>query len=192
MKFFVDSADPSQIRACAERRSIHGVSIGTSSGVADRAGLIQEICGIFKGPVSVNVSGEDGDQILREARGLARIAPQIVIRLSLHADGLKVLRACAAEGIKTHGTGCLSAVQGLQAGQAGAAYVSPLGDRPDDPAGLDLARKLVALHKTYGVGTEVLMGPLRSAGDVAEAALAGAQIATVPFPLLRQLLEQLR
>ena len=192
MKFFVDSADPSEIRACAERGSIHGVSIGAWPAVADRVGLIQEICEIFKGPVSVGVSGGDGDQMLREARGLARIAPQVVVRLSLRDDGLKVIRACAAEGIKIHGTGCLSPAQGLQAAQAGMAYVSPFGDRPDDPAGLDLVRKIVALYKTYGIGTQVLMSSLRSAGDVVEAALAGAQIGTAPFPLLRQLIEQLR
>jgi transaldolase len=191
MKFFVDSADPSEIRACAERGSIEGVSIGTSPGASDRAGLIREICGIFPGPVSVGVRGDDGDPV-REARGLARIAPQVVVRLALGDDGLKVVRACAAEGIKIHGTGCLSAAQGLQAGQAGAAYLSPLADRSDDPAGLDLVRKMVALYKTYGLGTEVLMGSLRSAGDVVEAALAGAQLATVPFPLLRQLIEQRR
>lgn len=192
MKFFVDSADPSEIRACAERGSIEGVSIGTLPGVPDRTDLIQEICGIFSGPVSVGLRGDDGDQALREARGLARIAPQVVVRVALGDDGLKIIRACAAEGIKIHGTGCLSAVQGLQAGQAGAAYVSPLGDRPDDPAGFDLVRKMVALFKTCGVATEVLMGSLRNAGDVVEAALAGAELATVPFPLLRQLIEQRR
>ena len=193
MKFFVDSADPSEIRACALQGIIHGVSVGASPGALDGPTLVREICQIFRGPVSAAVVGgdqNDEDAMLGLARALARIAPNVVVKLPFTDERLMLVRACASEGIKTNVTRCSSPVQALQAAQAGAAYVSPFGDRVDDIADLDLVRKIVAVYKTYGIATEVLLASVRSASDIVEAALAGAQIATVPFAILRQITEQ--
>lgn len=205
MKFFVDSADPSEIRACALQAIIEGVSVGGSPG---GAALVREICASFQGPVSVPVvdggrgglpEGSDGGGdfgselgLLRSARALGAIASNVVVKLPFSEDGLTVMRACAAEGIKTHVTRCLTPVQALRAAQAGALYVSPFGERPEETADFDLVRKMVAAYKTYGLATEILVVAVRSAGDVLDAALAGAQIATVPFPFLRQLIGQRR
>jgi transaldolase len=206
MKFFVDSADPSEILACAREAIIDGVSVGGSP-TAGRETLIDEICGIFPGPVNVEIGDrQDGmregpkggseaaseAELLSEARGLARISSNVVVELPFTEAVLKVVHACAAEGIKTNVTRCSSPVQALRAAQAGAAYVSPFGDRQEDSAGLDLVRKIVAAYKTYGIATEVLVVSVRSVGEVLDAVLAGAQIATVPYPVLRQIIEQRR
>jgi transaldolase len=209
MKFFVDSADPSEIRACALQAIIEGVSVGGSLG---GAGLVRELCASFQGPVSVSVAdggrgglpdgtleGSDGGRdlgselgLLRSARVLGAIASNVVVKLPFSEDGLAVVRACAAEGIKTHVTRCLTPVQALRAAQAGALYVSPFGERPEEAADFDLVRKIVAAYKTYGIAPEILLVAVRSASDVLDAALAGAQIATVPFPFLRQVIGQRR
>jgi len=210
MKFFVDSADPDEIRVCALQGIIHGVSVGASPDAVDRPALIKEICEIFKGPVNATLIGDGQcgpasgseasqasqasqaleDGMLAGARGLTQIGSNVVVRLPFTSEALKVVAACAAEGIKTNVTRCLSPAQALQAAQAGASYVSPFGDRPDDTADLDLVRKIVAVFKTYGIATEVLVVSVRSANDLLEAALAGAQIATLPFPLLRKIVGQ--
>jgi len=195
MKFFVESVDPSEIRTCDEQRVIDGVSIRASSGSGDREGLIRTICGIFKGPVNAEVADDPSwraDGMLGAARAMARIAPQVVVGLPLTDEGLKVVRACAAERIKTQVTGCVSPAQALQAAQAGAVYVSPAADRQGDGAGLDLVRKTIALYKTYGIAAQVLVTSVRSTNTLIDLALAGAQLAAVPFPLLRLIIEQRR
>jgi transaldolase len=200
MKLFLDSADPREIRASIEQGGIQGVSLGGSPGALDQRPLIKEICAIFKGPVNADGLGADLAGMLDKARALARIAPQVVVTLPFTPkrlreeldDGLEVVRSCAAEGIKTNVTGCLSPAQAIRAAGAGAAYVSLLGDRLEDIEGLDLVRKIVAVYKTYGIETEVLVASVRSTNDIVEAALAGAQIATVPFHLLRQIIEPRR
>jgi transaldolase len=172
---------------------------------------VREICAVFGGPVSVPlVGGGDGQSaegqpgksdgqadlgspfgLLEEARALAAIASNVVAELPFSEDGLGVVRACAAERIKTNVTRCLTPVQALRAAQAGAVYVSPFW-RPGEAADFDLVRKIVASYKTYEIATQVLVVAVRSAGDVLDAALAGAQIASVPFPFLRQIIGQRR
>jgi transaldolase len=201
MRFFVDSADPSEIQACALQAIIEGVSVGGSPA---GAALVSEICAIFQGPVSVSVAdggrgglpersdggGDLGSELglLRSARALGAIASNVVVKLPYSEEGLKVVRACATEGIKTNVTRCLTPVEALRAAQAGALYVSPFGERPEEAADFDLVRKIVAAYKTYGIATEILLVAVRSAGGVLDAALAGAQLATVPFPFLRQMI----
>lgn len=193
MRFFVDSVDPNEIRTCDQQGIIDGVSIGASLGGADRAVLIERICEIFKGPVNAEVADHpawvsDGGQ--DAVRALARIAPQVVVKLPFSDEGLKVVRACSAEGIKTHLTGCRSSTQALQAAQAGAAYVSPVADCQDDRGCLDLVRKTVAVYKTYGMATQVLVTSVHSIGFLIDVALAGAEVATVPYSLLQQIIER--
>jgi transaldolase len=196
MKFFVDSADLSEIRACARQGIIDGVSVGALPGAADQRALLQEICEIFKGPVCTRwiVDGQRGlpDRMRAEALTLGRIAPQIVVELPPTDDGLKVVRACAAQGIKTHAVRCPSPGQAVQAAQAGASYVSAFDEALDDVAGADLIRKIVAVYKTYGIKTEVSTASVRSVGQIVDVALAGAQITVVSFPILQQIVERRR
>jgi transaldolase len=206
MKFFVDSADLSEIQACVRQGIIDGVSVGALPGAADQRALLQEICEIFKGPVCTKriVDGQRGfgdgqagssglpDRMRAEALTLGRIAPQIVVELPSTDDGLKVVRACAAQGIKTNVVRCPSPGQAVQAAQAGASYVSAFDEALDDVAGVDLIRKIVAVYKTYGIKTEVSTASVRSVGQIVDVALAGAQITVVSFPILQQIVERRR
>jgi transaldolase len=192
MKFFVDSADPDEIRSCVARGIIDGVSIRAAPGTPDWPALVRAICQVAKGPVSAEVTGEDRDQLLEEARALGRVSPNIVVRLPLSDSGLQAVRACAEEGISTHVTGCGSPLSAIRAAQAGASYLSALGGRHGEmaPEGSDLIRKIVATYKTYQIATTILVTSVDSANQVFEAALAGAQIVTVPYAILQRLGER--
>jgi transaldolase len=186
MKFFVDGADPKEIRTCVEQGLIDGVTtnptliskvLGAGSTARDPQGLLKEICEICKGPVSAEVVSEDQDGMMREAHEYAKIAPNIVVKLPLTTEGLKAVRACAAEKIKTNVTLCFSPVQAILAAKAGAGYISPFVGRLDDIA------------RMYDFKTEVLVASVRGPNHIVEAALVGAQVATVPFAVLQTLVK---
>src|SRR3954468_2128868 len=200
MKFFIDGAAPKEIRTCVEQGLIDGVTtnpsliskvLGTGSAARDPQALLKEICEICRGPVSAEVVSEDQDGMMREAHDYAKIAPNIVVKLPLTTEGLKAVRACVAEKIKTNVTLCFSPVQAILAAKAGANYISPFIGRLDDIAsdGIDLVRKIVAIYKMYDFKTEVLVASVRGPNHIVEAALVGAQIATVPFAVLQTLVK---
>jgi transaldolase len=197
MKFFVESADLGEIRACVERGTIGGVSIAASPPGDRRRALIQEVCALYPGPVSAELPGgtpdhplPQVDQIVREARALARLAPNLVVRLPSTDDGLQAVQALSASGIRTQVAGCRSPAGAILAARVGATYLSPIGGRIDDVVtdGIDLVRKIIAAYKTYELATEVLVTTAGNAAQVVEAALAGAQIAAVSFALLERLI----
>jgi transaldolase len=194
MKFFIDTADVKEIRECADQGIIDGVTTNPSlvakSGKKFRDVLV-EICEIVKGPVSAEVVSQDKEGMMREAREYAKIAPNIVVKVPLITEGLKAVRACTEEGIKTNVTLCFSPVQALLAAKAGASYISPFVGRIDDIAsdGMDVIRKIVAIYKNYGYKTEVLVASVRNPNHIVDAALCGAHVATVPYAVLQQLVK---
>ena len=194
MKFFIDTADVREIRECVEQGIIDGVTTNPSlvakSGRKFRDVLV-EICELVKGPVSAEVVAQDKDGMMREARDLAKVAPNVVVKIPLTAEGLKAVRTCSDEGIKTNVTLCFSPVQALLAAKAGAGYISPFVGRLDDIAhdGMDLIRKIVAIYRNYVMTTEVLVASVRSPNHIVEAALCGAHVATVPYAVLQQLVK---
>jgi transaldolase len=194
MKFFIDTADVKEIRECMEQGIIDGVT--TNPSLVAKSGrkfrdVLTEICEVCKGPVSAEVTSQDHDGMMREARDYAKIAPNIVVKVPLTTEGLKAVRACSNEGIKTNVTLCFSPVQALLAAKAGAGYISPFVGRLDDIAseGMDVVRKIVAIYKNYDFKTEVLVASVRSPNHIVDAALCGAHVATVPFAVLQQLVK---
>ncbi len=194
MKIFLDTADVEAIR--------WGVSLGVVDGVttnptlAAKAGrgfkeTVLDIVEICSGPVSAETVGLDADQIVREGRVLAEWAPNIIVKVPLMAEGLKAVRQLADEGIKTNVTLVFSSVQALLAAKAGATFVSPFLGRLDDIGqdGMQLIRDCVEIFNNYGLDTEVLAASIRGPLHVHQAALAGADIATMPPKVLEQMIK---
>jgi transaldolase len=194
MKFFIDTADTREIRECTEQGIIDGVTTNPSlvakSGKRFRDVLV-EICEIVKGPVSAEVTALEKDGMMKEAREYAKIAPNIVVKVPITGEGLKAVRACADEGIKTNVTLCFSPTQALLAAKAGAGFISPFVGRLDDIShdGMELIRQIVTIYKNYGYATEVLVASVRNPIHIIEAAMMGAHVATVPFAVLQQLVK---
>jgi len=194
VKLFVDSADPAEIGACVAAEGTSGV---TTTGAllaaeARQAGrepgeLLSAICAAANGPVSVEVAADGADEMLRAARDWAAVAANVVVKLPATDAGLEVVRACAAERIRTGVATCATPEQALRAARAGAAFVSAPVGRAGGVDGNDVIRKLVALFKTYGVTAEVVAGAIRMPTDLIDAALAGAHAAAAPAAVLRQL-----
>ena len=195
MRLFLDSADRGEIRECIGKGLAQGVTTGAtllaqaaSASAREPHALLAEICEVVRGPVIVDVLAEDVDGMLREGRTLAAVAANVVIKLPLNADGLKAVRIFAEERIATNVASCLDPVQALLAAKAGAGYVSPPVARLDD-VGLetaDLVRKIVAVYRTYEYKTEVLVPSVGNPSHIVDAALAGAQVASVSYPVLQQ------
>lgn len=194
MKFFVDTADIEEIRACAALGLLDGVTTNPSlvkkSGRAFKE-LIAEICDVVDGPVSAEVSALKAEGMISEGRALARIAKNVVVKAPLTWDGLEACRTLAEEGIPTNVTLCFSANQALLAAKAQAAFVSPFIGRLDDAGedGLALVRRIRTVYDNYGFKTQVLAASLRSPEQVEQCALAGADVATVPPAILRELVK---
>lgn len=184
MKLFVETSDPREVRTCFERKLVEGVT--TSLTVQDRALL--ELCGCAAGPVSAAVQSGGAQDMLVEARALARLGRNVLVRLPLDVDGLKAARACAGEGLATHLAGCDSPAQALLAAKAGARYVSPVVAAIGSSAGgrNELIRAIAAALRTYRFPTEVLVAPVRSLSQVVDVALAGAAAASVPLAVLER------
>lgn len=194
MKFFIDTANVAEIRRISAWSILDGVTTNPSL-IAKESGrpfeaIIEEICGIVDGPISAEVIALDAPGMIEEGRRLARIHKNIVVKVPLTAEGLKATRAFKDEGIKTNVTLCFSATQGLMAAKAGATYVSPFIGRLDDInlPGMDLISELAAIFATHGLPTHVLAASIRSPRHVTDAALAGAQVATIPTKVFDQML----
>src|SRR5829696_4053231 len=192
MKFFIDTADIKEIREAAAMGLVDGVT--TNPSLVAKTGrkfrdVLLEICDFVKGPVSAEVVGTTYDVMMKEARELAALRPNIVVKIPLIAEGLKAVRSCTDEGIKTNVTLCFSATQALLAAKAGASYISPFVGRLDDIAtdGMQLIGEIVQIYDNYNFPTEVLVASVRGPMHVQQAALLGAHVMTAPLSVLLQL-----
>jgi transaldolase len=193
MKFFIDTANLDEIKEANELGLIDGVTTNPSL-VAKEGGVdfkehIGKICGMVKGDVSAEVTALDAGGMLREGREYAAIAPNVVVKCPLTLDGLKACRQFTSEGIGVNVTLCFSAAQALLAAKAGAKYISPFIGRLDDIAtdGMQLIRDIVQIYDNYGFTTEVLAASIRHPMHIVDCALAGADVATIPFKVIQQL-----
>ncbi|GIW71571.1 MAG: transaldolase [Planctomycetota bacterium] len=193
MKLFVDTADIEEIRELAALGLLDGVTTNPSliakTGKPFRA-CVEEICAAVQGPVSLEVVATDHEGMLAEGRALAQIAPNVVVKCPLTAAGLKATRTLSGEGIKVNVTLCFSPVQALLAAKAGATYVSPFIGRLDDVGhiGMEVIRQIRTIFDNYALETEILAASIRHPAHVLEAALAGADVATVPAAVFARLL----
>jgi transaldolase len=192
MKFFIDTADIKEIREAAAMGLVDGVT--TNPSLVAKTGrkfreVLLEICDIVKGPISAEVVGVKYDDIMKEARELAALRPNIVVKVPLIPEGLKAVRTLTDEGIKTNVTLCFSATQALLAAKAGATYISPFVGRLDDVStnGMQLIQEICQIYENYDYETEVLVASVRHPIHVQEAALIGAHVCTAPLSVLLQL-----
>lgn len=195
MKFFIDTANLDEIKEANEMGLIDGVTTNPSlvakEGNIDFKERIAEICAIVKGDISAEVTALDTEGMLKEGRELAKIASNVVVKCPLTLDGLKATRTFREEGIKVNVTLCFSAAQALLAAKAGASYISPFIGRLDDIAqdGMQLIRDIVQIYDNYGFTTEVLAASIRHPMHIVDCALAGADVATIPYKTLTQLVK---
>jgi len=192
MKFFLDTADVDEIREAHDLGILDGVT--TNPTLAAKVGksipqAVADICKIVSGPVSAEVTATDTEGMLTEARQLARIAPNIVVKIPLIKEGLKAVKRLTDEGIKTNVTLCFQAVQALLAAKAGATYISPFIGRLDDVSqrGMDIVEDIRVIYDNYGDSTEIIVASIRQPTHVLEAARVGADIATIPFAVFDKL-----
>ena len=194
MKFFIDTANIDEIKKANDLGLLDGVT--TNPSLVAKEGrefkeLIKEICKIVDGPVSAEVLSLETDGMVTEARELAKIAGNIVIKIPLTKEGLKAVKILTSEGIKTNVTLCFSAVQALMAAKAGANYVSPFVGRLDDigQVGMELIEQITTIYEAYGYETEIIVASIRNPIHVLDAALMGADIATIPYKVMEQLIK---
>jgi transaldolase len=195
MKFFLDTADVSEITWAAEAGLIDGVTTNPSlmsrdAGEVDPKQVLADICSSVDGPVSAEVIAVEADGMYEEGRELAKIADNVVIKVPLIEDGLVATRKLVADGIKVNVTLAFSSVQCLIAAKAGATYVSPFLGRLDDIGhdGMEIIREARLIYDNYDYETEILAASIRHPRHVAEAAMAGADVATIPTGVLKKLL----
>ncbi len=194
MQLFIDSGDLDEIREAQAMGAIDGVTTNPSllaKGGRPTRQAIAAICEIVDGPVSAEVLAIDCEGILREGRELAKIHPNVVVKVPLIAEGLKAVKIFASEGIHTNVTLCFSAPQALLVAKAGATYISPFVGRIDDAGGdgMELVQQIVEIYRNYDFDTQVLTASVRSPVHFTRAALIGSHVATVPFAVIKQLLK---
>ncbi len=192
MKFFIDTANVEEIRAANELGVLDGVTTNPSLIAREKhepITLIKEICSIVKGPVSAEVVSTDAPGMVEEARKLAELADNIVIKIPMTVEGLKATKELSAEEIKTNVTLVFSATQALLAAKAGATYVSPFVGRLDDISsdGMGLIEDIMTIYDNYLIETEIIVASIRHAIHVLEAARIGAHIATIPYGVIEKL-----
>jgi transaldolase len=194
MKIFIDSADINEIKEAAAMGVLDGCT--TNPSLLAKVGrkietAIPEICEIVDGPVSAEVVATEYEAILKEGRSLAKLHKNVVVKVPLLLDGIKAVKTLKKEGIRTNVTLCFSPTQALLAAKAGAAFISPFLGRVDDVAGegMQLIEQIVQIYENYEFETEVLAASIRSPLHVAQAALIGAHVATIPMSVIRQLLK---
>ena len=192
MKFFIDTANINEIKEANDMGMVDGVTTNPSliaKEGRDFEEIIKEICEIVDGPISAEVVSTDTEGMLKEARKLAKIHNNIVVKIPMLVDGLKATRKLSEEGIKTNVTLVFSPLQALMAAKAGATYVSPFIGRLDDISqeGLLLVEQIVEIYSNYAFDTEIIVASIRNPLHVLESALMGADIATIPFNVLSKL-----
>ncbi|MHC4322442.1 MAG: fructose-6-phosphate aldolase [Planctomycetota bacterium] len=194
MKFFIDTADVNEIKEAESLGILDGVT--TNPTLISRTGrpfkeTIEEICTIVKGPVSAEVVSTDTEGIIKEGRELAKIADNIVVKVPLIKDGLKAVKALTSEGIKVNVTLCFSSNQARLAAKAGGTYISPFVGRLDDKGhtGMDVIDEIRTIYDNYGFETEIIVASIRNPLHVRDAALMGADIATIPFAVFNNIVK---
>lgn len=192
MKFFIDTANLDEIKKAAAIGMVDGVT--TNPSLIAREGCpfeqrIREICSLIEGPVSAEVISTDFEGMIMDARKLAAIAPNVVVKIPMTTEGLKATRELAGQGIKTNVTLIFSPLQALLAAKAGATYVSPFIGRLDDisQTGMELVADIVQIFDNYCFDTEIIVASVRNPIHVLEAARLGADIATIPYKVIAQL-----
>ncbi|MCR5700679.1 MAG: fructose-6-phosphate aldolase [Lachnospiraceae bacterium] len=195
MKFFIDTANVDDIRKANDMGVICGVT--TNPSLIAKEGrdfneVIKEITSIVDGPISgeVKATTVDAEGMINEGREIAKIHPNMVVKIPMTAEGLKAVKTLSAEGIKTNVTLIFSANQALLAARAGATYVSPFLGRLDDinQPGINLIEDIVQIFENYGIETEIIAASVRNTMHVLDCALAGADIATVPYKVIMQMI----
>ena len=196
MKFFIDTANVEQIGEAASLGILDGVTtnptlLAREKGKGDFKDILKQICEIVQGPVSAEVVGQDADSMVAEAKKLAKIDDHIVIKVPLVKEGLKTMGRLKAEGIRTNATLVFSANQAILAAKAGASFLSPFVGRLDDAShyGMDIIRQIMEIFDNYDFDTEVIVASVRNPLHVVEAALAGADIVTIPFKVIEQMMK---
>ena len=192
MQIFIDSADAKELNALAQTGLVDGVT--TNPSLVAKAGrdffeTLKDICGSVAGPVSAEVVAQDYETMLAEGRKLRTLAKNIVVKLPLTQDGLRACKTLEDEGHPCNVTLCFSAVQALLAAKAGATYISPFLGRLDDNGadGMQLIREIRAIYDNYDYQTQILAASIRSANHVKDAAIAGADCATIPPAVFKSL-----
>ncbi len=192
MKFFIDTADVTEIREAASLGVLDGVT--TNPSLIAKTGrpykeVISDICKLVNGPISVETTTLKASDLIEEGQKISKIHSNVVVKLACTVDGLKACKALSSDGIRVNMTLCFSPTQALIAAKAGASYISPFVGRLDDisESGMDLIRQIVTIYKNYHFPTEVLVASIRHPLHVVEAALMGAHVATMPFNVLTQL-----
>lgn len=194
MKIFIDTANTDEIRKAYEMGVIDGVT--TNPTLISKEGrpfesLIEEICGIVQGlPISLEVIGLKAEEMIEEAKRLSRIGNNIVVKIPMTSEGLKAIRVLIPQGIKTNTTLVFSPTQALLAAKAGTTYVSPFIGRLDDisQTGMELVEQIVTIFNNYQFESEVIVSSIRHPVHVLEAALIGADVATIPYKVIEQLI----
>ena len=194
MRFFLDTANVDYIKEINEMGVICGVT--TNPSLVAKEGrdfneVIKEITEIVDGPISGEVVSEDAEGMIKEGREIAKIHKNMIVKIPMTGEGLKAVKVLSSEGIKTNVTLIFSATQALLAANAGATYVSPFLGRVDDISmiGMDLVRDIAEIFGVHGIETEIIAASVRNPIHVIEAAKAGADIATVPYDLVKQMLK---
>jgi transaldolase len=192
MKFFIDTADINEIKTAVGYGLVDGVT--TNPSLVAKTGkdlmtVLKEICDVVDGPINAEVVSTESSDMVKEAKQLTQIHPNIVIKIPMCLEGLKATRTLSQEGIRVNITLIFSPLQALIAAKAGAAYVSPFIGRLDDisQVGMDIIDQIVTIVDNYEFDTEIIVASIRNPVHVLEAALLGADIATIPFSVLEQL-----
>ena len=192
MQFFVDTAEIADIRKLHEMGLLDGVT--TNPSLVAKSGrdfkeVVKEICAIVPGPVSAEVAATEYDGMMAEAHVLAKLADNVVVKVPLTVDGLRATKSLGSEGIKTNVTLCFSANQALLAAKVGATYISPFIGRLDDInlEGMELIEQIRQIYDNYSFTTQILAASIRSPNHVTQAALAGADVATIPPSVIYKL-----
>ncbi len=194
MKFFIDTANIAEIREAASLGIIDGCTTNPSLLAKEKGSykeILAEICEIVSGPVSAEVVSLDAEGMVKEGKDLCKVADNIIIKVPCIREGIKAISMFKKEGIQTNATLCFSANQGLVVAKAGASFVSPFVGRVDDVGnpGMDLIRELVQIYNNYSFGTQIIVASIRHPQHVYESALIGADVATIPFKVLEQLIK---
>jgi len=194
MKIFIDTANTREIKEACAIGIVDGVTTNPTLVAKENRPaqeILKEICALVPGPVSAEVIALNCDEMIKEARQLGKIAKNIVIKIPLIKEGLKAVKILSSEDIKTNVTLCFSPSQALLAAKCGASFISPFIGRLDDisQCGMDLIRDIKLIYSNYGFKTEIIVASVRNPMHVVDAAKTGADIATVPFAVIEQLIK---
>lgn len=194
MKFFIDTGDVGEVREACAMGLVDGIT--TNPSLIAKSGrkyrdVVMEMCELVNGPISAEVLSTTYDEMMSEAREWHKVHKNIVVKLPLIPEGLKAVRTCKNEGIDTNVTLCFSPNQALLAAKAGARFISPFIGRLDDisETGMELIEKIVTIYHNYDYQTEVLVASVRNPTHVVDAALLGADVCTIPFSVMLQLVK---